>query len=116
PACFTAASNFAIMGHVRPARFSHFMMPRHRSFLVAAAGCALAACAALIVLFHGSAASPSTRLIHTEPSEFAPVVVLEEYGQRCMNFNTIEDNGRHTCIDLNDADRMVFAYTRMMTS
>ncbi len=89
------------------------MLKRH-PVLLALAGCALAACAVLFV--YRPAAAPTTRHIHTEASEFAPVVVLEEFGQRCMNFNTIEDNGRHTCIDLSDPDKMVFAYTRMMTS
>lgn len=56
------------------------------------------------------------RLIHTEPSEFAPIVVFEQYGERCMNFNDIEGEGRQTCMQLNDPDRMVFEYTRMMTS
>ncbi|AEC19691.1 spermidine synthase [Pusillimonas sp. T7-7] len=90
------------------------LMPNRRSFLLALAGCIAAACAALWV--YCLASEPETRLIHTEQSEFAPVVVLEEFGQRCMNFNTIEDNGRHTCVDLSDPDKMVFAYTRMMTS
>ncbi|HLT98257.1 MAG TPA: fused MFS/spermidine synthase [Burkholderiaceae bacterium] len=56
------------------------------------------------------------RLVHTEPSEFAPIVVFEQYGERCMNFNDIEGEGRQTCMQLKDPDRMVFEYTRMMTS
>lgn len=92
----------------------YIMTTQRRSFLLALAGGFAAACAAMLI--HWLASTPETRLIHTEPSEFAPVVVLEEHGQRCMNFNTIEDNGRHTCLDLSDPDKMVFAYTRMMTS
>src|SRR5690606_4180120 len=96
-------------GHIFPTmRFKRFPI------ILAITGALLAICAALF--FYSQAASPVTRLIHTEPSEFAPVVVLEEFGQRCMNFNTIEDNGRHTCMDLNDPDKMVFGYTRMMTT
>ncbi|MDS1141558.1 fused MFS/spermidine synthase [Pusillimonas sp. SM2304] len=91
------------------------MFKRH-PFLFAAAAGALAAGAALALFVYTQAASPATRLVHTEPSEFAPVVVLEEFGQRCMNFNTIEDNGRHTCIELDNPDKMVFGYTRMMTT
>lgn len=56
------------------------------------------------------------RLLHTEPSEYAPVVVFEQYGERCMNFNEIESQGRQSCFQLDDPDRMVFEYTRMMTS
>ena len=43
-------------------------------------------------------------------------VVFEQYGERCMNFNEIEGQGRQTCFQLDDPDRMVFEYTRMMTS
>src|SRR5690606_21619433 len=56
------------------------------------------------------------RLVHTEPPEFAPIVVFEQYGERCMNVNDIEGEGRQTCMQLKDPDRMVFEYTRMMTS
>lgn len=78
-------------------------------------GCALAACTAILatyLLLRG----PDPRLIHTEPSAFSPVLVIEEHGQRCMNFDEIEDNGRQTCFDLADRDKMVFEYTRMMSS
>ena len=78
-------------------------------------GLALAACFAVLVGYSLSG-SLAPRLIHTEPSEFAPVLVIEEYGQRCMNFSQIEDNGRQTCFDLNEPEKMVFDYTRMMTS
>ena len=54
------------------------------------------------------------RLLHTEPSEYAPVVVFEQHGERCMNFNEIEGEGRQTCIQLGDPDKLVFEYTRMM--
>lgn len=57
-----------------------------------------------------------TRLLHTEPSVFAPIVVFEQYGERCMNFDSVKARGRQTCIQLDDPDRMVFEYTRMMTS
>ena len=77
--------------------------------------CILAACFALIttlaLLDRGSAA-----VIHTEQSEFAPVVVFEELDQRCMNFNSPEDLGRQSCIDLDDPDELVFSYTRTMMS
>lgn len=56
------------------------------------------------------------RLLHTEPSEYAPVVVFEQYGERCMNFNSMESEGRQSCFQLNDPEKMVFEYTRMMTA
>lgn len=76
---------------------------------------ALAACTAVLVSYSLSG-SLAPRLVHTEPSEFAPVLVIEEYGQRCMNFSQIEDHGRQTCFDLSAPEKMVFDYTRMMTS
>jgi len=78
-------------------------------------GCILAACAAILATY-SLFSTAATRLIHTEPSEFAPVYVFEEYGERCMNFDQNENSGRQTCVDLNEPDKMVFAYTRMMTS
>ncbi|MBV6272388.1 fused MFS/spermidine synthase [Alcaligenaceae bacterium CGII-47] len=78
-------------------------------------GIVLAACAGALASYALlTAADP--RLIHTEPSAFAPVLVIEEHGQRCMNFNEVEDNGRQTCFELANPDKMVFAYTRMMTT
>lgn len=56
------------------------------------------------------------RLLHVEPSQYAPVVVFEQYGERCMNFVEIEGEGRQTCFELDDPDRMVFEYTRLMTA
>ncbi len=76
---------------------------------------ALAACSAVLVSYSLSG-SPAPRLVHTEPSEIAPVLVIEEYGQRCMNFSQIEGHGRQTCFDLSEPEKMVFDYTRMMTS
>lgn len=56
------------------------------------------------------------RLVHTEPSDYAPVVVFEQYGERCMNFNSRESEGRQSCFQLDDPEKMVFEYTRMMTA
>lgn len=85
--------------------------PRH----IAVLGYALAACAAILASY-ALLSVPDPRLIHTEPSAFASVLVIEEHGQRCMNFDEIEDNGRQTCFDLANPDKMVFEYTRMMSS
>lgn len=58
----------------------------------------------------------STRVLHTEPSEFSPIVVYEDNGERCMNFGSLQAPGRQTCIDMDAPDKMVFGYTRMMMS
>ncbi|HLV29390.1 MAG TPA: fused MFS/spermidine synthase [Burkholderiaceae bacterium] len=76
----------------------------------------LAAAAVAVVFGLGLGRGSAPKLLHTEPSEFAPVLVFEQYGERCMNFTDIEGEGRQTCIQLDDPDRMVFEYTRMMTS
>nr|MBF0682100.1 fused MFS/spermidine synthase [Pseudomonas sp.] len=58
----------------------------------------------------------TTDVLHTEPSEFSPIVVYENRGERCMNFGSLQAPGRQTCIDVDAPDRMVFGYTRMMMS
>lgn len=78
--------------------------------------CILLVVCSAVLTFHTFFSASDTRLKHTEPSEFAPVLVIEEDGQRCMNFTEIEDNGRQTCFNLAHPDKMVFEYTRMMTS
>jgi len=88
---------------------------RRYPFSLSTPGFALAASLlALMAYTFSSDAAP--KIIHTEPSEFAPVLVFEEHGERCMNFNSVSDPGRQTCVDLKHPDKMVFAYTRMMTS
>jgi spermidine synthase len=88
---------------------------RKSLFAVLAAVAVLAAATGLALRGHaGSASKP--RLVHTEPSAFAPVVVFEQYGERCMNFTEMDSGGRQTCRQLDDPDRMVFEYTRMMAS
>ncbi len=92
------------------------MTPSRRFFLFRRLpGCILAACFALLAtltLFRAGAAG----VIHTEASEFSPIVVSEYGGERCMKFDGPLPLGRQTCIDLQDPDKMVFDYTRMMMS
>jgi len=90
---------------------------RSRAALLAAA--AVAAVLATLTLSLGpgaDGAASRARLVHVEPSEFAPVVVFEQYGERCINFTEMEGEGRQTCVRLDDPRIMVFEYTRMMTS
>lgn len=79
-----------------------------RGFLVLVLG--LAVTAAWLLL----PATAGQRLVHVEPSTFAPVLVVEENSQRCMTFSSLEDAGRQSCQLLANPDAMVFAYTRMM--
>ncbi|MBB5214529.1 spermidine synthase [Parapusillimonas granuli] len=90
------------------------MKPARPLTLLASAIAAVLVSVALLRFFAPEASG--ARLLHTEPSEFAPVLVFEEFGERCMNFNTMKDYGRQTCMRIDDPDLMVFAYTRMMTS
>ena len=86
---------------------------QRRTFIFPLTAVVIAAAAGLGL---NTADGSSARLLHTEPSDYAPVVVFEQYGERCMNFTEIEGGGRQTCYQLDDPDKMVFEYTRMMTS
>ena len=56
----------------------------------------------------------SRRLIHTEPSDFATVLVYETGAQRCMTFNWLDNPNSESCYAPSHPDRMVFDYTRTM--
>ena len=56
------------------------------------------------------------RLLHSEPSSFGKILVFEDNGERCLNFNSMTDLGRQTCMDVRHPDALVFSYTRMMIS
>lgn len=76
---------------------------------------AIAAWMAALSLTTGTFAHAfAPKVLHTEPSQFSPVVVYEAYGERCMTFGSLAASGRQTCYALNDPNRMVFNYTRMM--
>lgn len=75
--------------------------------------CGLAAVFALVSTYT-LLGNSSLNVIHTEPSAYSPVVVFEEYGERCLNFETPHDDGRQTCMDLKEPDKLVFSYTRTM--
>lgn len=89
---------------------------RKRSIYFVIGALALIAALTAFDLVSGTHVPSNARLLHTEPSEYAPVLVFEQYGERCMNFNAIDDGGRQTCYELGDPRKMVFEYTRMMTS
>lgn len=84
-------------------------MPRLRTLV-----CVIALTALLIAGGWLLPSGPGLRLVHTEPSSFSPVLVTAEAGLRCMTFASLTEPGRQTCIQVDNPDRMVFAYTRMM--
>ena len=71
---------------------------------------------AILMAFAPAVHTSDARLVHEEPSEFSAVVVYEKHGERCMSFESIEADGRQTCLSLSNPNKMVFEYTRMMTS
>jgi len=71
-------------------------------------------CAALYPLPPSAQTGP--RLLHSEPSQFGEVLVFEQHGERCLNFNSMVDVSRQTCMSLEDPDALLFWYTRMMVS
>lgn len=56
------------------------------------------------------------KLLHSQDSAFGALLVFEENGERCMNFESMHDLGRQSCIRLANPKQLVFAYTRMMMS
>lgn len=87
-----------------------------RMFPALIAAAIIAAFAILVAWGELDSKASGARLIHEEPSEFSPVVVYEAHGQRCFSFETLDQSGRQTCININDPDKLVFEYTRMMVS
>lgn len=86
---------------------------RRRAVPLLVSAVILVAAAVGLVLGKGGA---EIRILHTEPSTFAPVVVFEQYGERCMNFVEAESGGRQTCMQLDEPQKLVFEYTRLMAS
>jgi len=71
---------------------------------------------ALLLASPAPHAQAEPQLLHTEPSQFGKILVFEENGERCLNFNSMVDFGRQTCMSLAEPDTLVFRYTRMMVS
>ena len=72
---------------------------------------ALVIAGAALLLLRGNG---GPELIHSEDSQFGKLLVFEENGERCMNFNSMHDVGRQTCMSLEHPGQLVFSYTRMM--
>ncbi len=69
---------------------------------------------ALVIGSSFGAAQAATQILHTEASEFSPIVVYESRGERCMAFESVDATGRQTCFDPSNPQHMVFQYTRMV--
>jgi len=89
-------------------------MPTRRRRLALPALVLILACAALFPFLPSAQIGP--RLLHSEPSQFGEVLVFEQNGERCLNFNSMVDVSRQTCMSLEDPDALLFSYTRMMVS
>lgn len=72
--------------------------------------------AALALALCANAFAPlqAADVIHVEPSDFSPILVYEERGERCMKFGSLMAPGRQTCQSLNAPEALVFNYTRMV--
>lgn len=72
--------------------------------------------AALTLALCVSALAPlhAAEVIHTEPSDFSPILVYEDRGERCMKFGSLMAPGRQTCQSLDMPEALVFNYTRMV--
>ncbi|WP_232033742.1 spermidine synthase [Achromobacter insolitus] len=91
----------------RPLLIAHRPMFRIASHTVLA----LVIAGAALLLLRGNG---GPQLIHSEDSQFGKLLVFEENGERCMNFNSMHDVGRQTCMSLEHPGQLVFSYTRMM--
>ena len=69
---------------------------------------------ALLLTVALAAGSAEARVIHSERSLYQNILITQQGDQRCMKFSLRELTRRQTCIDLDDPQRMVFTYTRMM--
>lgn len=76
-----------------------------RGILVLAAG--------LLTLPFFATLSVSAEVIHEERSLYRDITVVQNGPRRCLIFNIRIGDRNQTCVDVNDTDKLVFAYTRM---
>jgi spermidine synthase len=68
----------------------------------------------LTALLLAAPALAQEKQVHSERSQYRPVLVYEGNGERCMCFTTGCRIGRQSCINLADPHRFALNYTRMM--
>ncbi len=56
------------------------------------------------------------QIVHEERSLYRNILVQDRAGQRCLLFSERRADSYQTCMDLQDPDRIVFSYVRMMFS
>lgn len=69
---------------------------------------------AVVLLFGATAAPAAQKMLHEERSQYRPVLVYEEAGERCMCFTRECRIGRQSCIELANPRRFALSYTKMM--
>ncbi len=74
----------------------------------------LFAAAPLLLLAACSGESEVSGLVHQERSLYRNIYVAEQNGERCMYFRLRGNPGKQSCIDLDDPDRLVSEYSRLM--
>ena len=65
-------------------------------------------------LMFSAALSGEARQIHSERSLYRNILVTDEAGQRCLKFSIRSADHDQSCQYLNDPQRLVFPYARMM--
>ncbi len=58
--------------------------------------------------------SSEARQVHAERSLYRNILVTDEAGKRCLKFSVRSENHDQSCQYLNDPQRLVFPYARMM--
>ena len=70
---------------------------------------------ALVLMLAGCAnGSEVSGLVHQERSLYRNIYVAEANGERCMYFRLRGNPGKQSCIDLDEPDRLVSEYSRLM--
>lgn len=72
------------------------------------------ALAVLVLLLLWGAPALAEETIHNERSLYRNIIVTEDHGLRCMKFSRRATAGRQSCEQLEDPQRLVFDYTKMM--
>jgi len=67
---------------------------------------------AMVVLMNSTFAD--TKLVHKERSLYRNIIVYKTNNRQCLAFTVKRKDHNQSCIDLDDPDRLVFAYVRMV--
>ncbi|MGI9322555.1 MAG: spermidine synthase, partial [Pseudomonadales bacterium] len=59
-------------------------------------------------------AGAADRVIHKEKSLYSNILVTQSRDRRCLAFSVRRKKPKQTCIDLDDPDKVVFDYVRMV--